>query len=45
MGEDRVHVATLRTKLGVRITGTEEHDQGPRHGCASRDAQAFPVQI
>lgn len=45
MGEDRIHVATLRAKLGVWIASAEEHNQGPGDGCTSRDAQAFPLQI
>lgn len=45
MGQDRLHVAPLRAKPGIWITSREKHDQVPRHGCASRDAQAFPLQI
>lgn len=45
MGQDRLHVAPLRAKPGIWTTSGEKHDQVPRHGCASRDAQAFPLQI
>lgn len=45
MGQDRLHVAPLRAKPGIWTTSGEKHDQVPCHGCASRDAQAFPLQI
>lgn len=45
MGENRIHVAPLRAELGVWITSGEKHDPISRHCRASRNAQAFPLQI
>lgn len=45
MGEDRIHVAPLRAEFGVWITSGEKHDPISRHCRASRNAQAFPLQI